>query len=43
VVFSCGAFLQDDVVHMYYGGADRVMALARANLNELLNALEKPE
>jgi predicted GH43/DUF377 family glycosyl hydrolase len=40
VVFSCGAFLVDDVVHMYYGGADRVMALARADLKQLLDAME---
>lgn len=41
VVFSCGAFLQDGVVHMYYGGADRVMALARADLKQLLAEMEK--
>ena len=41
VVFSCGAFLQDGVVHMYYGGADRVMALARAELKQLLAEMEK--
>ena len=41
VVFSCGAFLQDGVVHMYYGGADRVMALARAELKQLLAQMEK--
>lgn len=39
VVFSCGAFLQDGVVHMYYGGADRVTALARADLKQLMNAM----
>lgn len=41
VVFSCGAFLVEDTVHMYYGGADRVMALARANLPQLLAEMEK--
>lgn len=40
VVFSCGAFQQDGVVHMYYGGADRVMALARADLKQLVDAME---
>lgn len=35
VVFSCGAFLKDGVVHMYYGAADRVMALARASLEDI--------
>jgi predicted GH43/DUF377 family glycosyl hydrolase len=43
VVFSCGAFIEDGTVHMYYGGADRVMALARADLNELLDSLEPLE
>ena len=41
VVFNCGAFLHDGVVHMYYGGADRVMALARAELKQLLAEMEK--
>lgn len=40
VVFSCGAFLVDDVVHMYYGAADRVMGLARARLDDLWAAME---
>lgn len=40
VVFSCGAFLQGDTVHMYYGGADRVMALARAKLADLYRTME---
>jgi predicted GH43/DUF377 family glycosyl hydrolase len=28
-------------VHMYYGGADRVMALARADLAGLLASMER--
>jgi len=43
VVFSCGAFLQDGEVHMYYGAADRVMGLAKARLDELLSALRPLE
>lgn len=39
VVFSCGAFLQGDVVHMYYGAADRCMALAYAPLSEIWKAM----
>ena len=39
VVFSCGAFLKDSIVHMYYGAADRVMALARAELSDLWKAM----
>ena len=35
VVFSCGAFLRDNVIHMYYGAADRVMALARCELEDV--------
>lgn len=35
VVFSCGALLIGGVVHMYYGAADRVMALARAPLERI--------
>ncbi len=41
VVFSCGALLEGDTVWMYYGGADRVMGLARANLTALLDGLER--
>lgn len=35
VVFSCGAYMKDGIVHMYYGAADRVMALARCGLEEI--------
>lgn len=40
VVFSCGAVLDDDIVSMYYGGADRVVALARAKLDDLLAEMD---
>ena len=36
VVFSCGALVREDTVSLYYGAADRCMALARAPLQELL-------
>lgn len=39
VVFSCGAFLENEVVNMYYGAADRVMALARAELSDIWKAM----
>jgi predicted GH43/DUF377 family glycosyl hydrolase len=39
VVFPCGWILDDrtGVVHMYYGGADSCIALATANLADLLD------
>lgn len=40
VVFSCGAFLKDGVIHMYYGAADRTIALARASLKSLWKAMD---
>lgn len=36
VVFSCGAVLRDGTVFVYYGGADKVMAVATIGLAELL-------
>lgn len=35
VVFCCGAIIRDNVIHLYYGAADRCMALATFNLDEL--------
>jgi len=35
VVFCCGAIIKDDVLHIYYGAADKVMALATIKLNDL--------
>lgn len=37
VVFSCGAVLKDDQVFVYYGGADKVMAVATAPLKQFLD------
>lgn len=35
VVFCCGAIIRDDMLHLYYGAADKVMALATFSLDEL--------
>ena len=40
VVFSCGALAEGDAIRMYYGGADRVMALATARLDDLWDVME---
>ena len=39
VVFSCGALIKGDTLKVYYGGADRVMALAEITLDELWDHL----
>ena len=36
VVFSCGQVVKDGMVYLYYGGADRVMAVATCSLADLL-------
>ncbi|MFH1837070.1 MAG: glycosidase [Candidatus Omnitrophota bacterium] len=40
VVFSCGAVLIDDTVFVYYCGADTVICVATAKLNEIFRFLE---
>ena len=35
VVFCCGAIIRDDVLNIYYGAADKVMALATIDIDEL--------
>lgn len=37
VVFGCANPVKDGVVHLYYGGADRVIGVATASLDELLD------
>lgn len=37
VCFPCGKVVIGDVLHVYYGGADRFVAVARCSLNELLD------
>ncbi|HEY9078174.1 MAG TPA: hypothetical protein VIO61_16685 [Anaerolineaceae bacterium] len=41
VVFPVGGYLYKDEVYISYGGADRVVALAKAPLSDLLNELAK--
>jgi predicted GH43/DUF377 family glycosyl hydrolase len=37
VVFSCANPVVGDIVYVYYGGADHVIGLATANLDDLIN------
>jgi predicted GH43/DUF377 family glycosyl hydrolase len=38
VVFTCGAIPEDDgTVKIYWGGADRVMCMGEANIDDLVN------
>jgi len=39
VVFACGVTLDGDLLRIYYGGADTVMAIAQVSLAELLDHL----
>ncbi|MDA3814875.1 MAG: hypothetical protein PF549_00735, partial [Patescibacteria group bacterium] len=39
VVYVCGAVVKDDKLYVYYGGADSVVCVAVASLNELLCSL----
>lgn len=39
VVFPCGAVVIGDALHVYYGGADRVVAVATVSLSRLLATL----
>ena len=41
VVFTCGAVLLGDELLVYYGGADTVIGVARANVRPFLDGLEK--
>ncbi|GCC50402.1 hypothetical protein SanaruYs_06170 [Chryseotalea sanaruensis] len=36
VVFPCGAVLLNGMIHLYYGGGDRVVAVARMELKNIL-------
>ena len=40
VVFSCGALIENDILKIYYGGADRVMALAEIKMLDLWKHLK---
>jgi len=39
VVFPCGSVVINDEVYLYYGGADRVLGVAKISLNEILKRL----
>lgn len=39
VVFSCGAVVKDDLLYIYYGGADKVICVATAKLSDILKQL----
>ena len=39
VVFCCGAIIKEDVLNIYYGAADKVMALATIDIDELWKLL----
>lgn len=44
VVFACGSVLEDDgTVKLFYGGADQVMCLAEAKIDDLLKATKECE
>jgi predicted GH43/DUF377 family glycosyl hydrolase len=42
VVFTCGALNDGDLVRIYYGAADDVMAVADLSLKEILSGLVEP-
>lgn len=39
VVFPCGMVVRDDILYIYYGGADKVTCVATMNLSIILEAL----
>lgn len=39
VVFTCGLIVEDDIVKIYYGAADEVMALAEISVQEIFKCL----
>ncbi len=39
VVFPCGVVVIDDVLYLYYGGADKVVGVATMSLDSLVNLL----
>ncbi|OGG49086.1 hypothetical protein A3G63_03005 [Candidatus Kaiserbacteria bacterium RIFCSPLOWO2_12_FULL_52_8] len=43
IVFACGATIKDDLLYVYYGGADKVICVAFAPLADFLRALMKSE
>jgi predicted GH43/DUF377 family glycosyl hydrolase len=43
IVYACGAVVRGDLLHVYYGGADKVVCVATAPLVPFLDALERGE
>jgi len=41
IVYACGATIQNDMLYVYYGGADKVVCVAFAPLEAFLTALMK--
>lgn len=41
IIYACGACVRDGTLFIYYGGADKVIAVATAPLNSFLNTLIK--
>jgi predicted GH43/DUF377 family glycosyl hydrolase len=41
VVYVCGAVIKDETLFVYYGGADSVVCVATANINEFLKDITK--
>lgn len=39
VIYCCGAVIKDDTVFIYYGGADTVVCVAQATLQELIDTI----
>lgn len=43
IVYACGSVVRDGTLYIYYGGGDKVVAVATAPLEDFLNALMKDE
>ena len=39
IVYACGAVVRGDLLHVYYGGADKVVCVATAPLKQFLDAI----
>ena len=43
IVYACGAVVHDDLLYVYYGGADKVVCVAMAPIAPFINALIEGE
>jgi beta-1,2-mannobiose phosphorylase / 1,2-beta-oligomannan phosphorylase len=41
VAYPCGAVAMNDMLHVYYGGADTVVCVASANIHDFLNHIKQ--